>query len=308
MLRSNIEESLPTQEKGKADFFQIVGDGVCIAYHGNEETITFPDFVKELSNYLFFGNSHIKQVHLPQSLQTIGAFTFAFCTQLKEITIPDSVNIIETSAFYFCHQLKYVAFSPLSRLSYLGQDAFLGTHYWEQIESSTTQKDYPQIFKFSSHILLKTQGFQKIQVPKDIKSLYTQAFSGNTELTHIKLPSSVEYLGTSTFQDCSHLRSVILSENLTTIPPYCFRNCTSLQSITLPNSIIRIGKGAFQGCYNLKKVVLSESLEYIDDNVFTGCLLLSRPLPQEEQDFHLFPQEDIDNFYGDFDEDYGSEI
>lgn len=286
MLRSNSEGSLPTHKNPDQDFFQVVGDGVCIAYHGNSETIIFPNYVKELSNYLFFSNHHIKEVHLPKNLHTIGAFTFAFCTQLKEITIPDTVKVVETSAFYFCHQLKSVLFSPLTTLTFLGDDAFLGTLYWEKIQSFKTKNNHPELFTFTAHILLMSFGFQKIYVPDGIKSLYAEAFSGNTDLTHIKLPSSVEYLGTSTFEDCLHLTSVTLSENLTTIPPYCFRNCRSLRSITLPNGIKRIGKGAFEGCHNLKKVIFPESLEVIDRDTFNDCPLLSMPIFEvEESDY-----------------------
>lgn len=265
MIRSNIDEPRPDPSGATDGDFQIVGDGVCIAYHGEEENVIFPNQVKELSNYLFFGNNHIKQVHLPENLHTIGAFTFAFCSQLQEITLPDSVGIIETSAFYFCHNLKSVHFSPNSNLSYLGDDAFLGTPYWNKMESMMNKKEYPELFTLGNHSLLKSIGFTKIKVPDSIKSLYSQSFFENTELTHVILPSSVEYLGASTFQDCINLKNVVLSENLSSIPPYCFKNCTSLRAITIHKGVKSIGKGAFEGCYNLKTVFFPEDQEYEKD-------------------------------------------
>ena len=69
-------------------------------FHDNDklQTISIPNGV-ETTKGTFENCSALTQVHLPDSLTTIGSWTFKNCSSLSEIVIPDSVTTIDNFAF-----------------------------------------------------------------------------------------------------------------------------------------------------------------------------------------------------------------
>lgn len=75
-------------------------------------------------DYVFKGNSSLRDVYLPNSLTRIGDDAFENCTSLTNITIPSGVTIIRGSAFYGCTSLTSITFP--SSVTSIGGWAFAG--------------------------------------------------------------------------------------------------------------------------------------------------------------------------------------
>lgn len=56
----------------------------------------------------FYGCSLLKEVILPETVETIEEYAFSSCTTLEEITIPASVTNIAANAFEECTALKTI--------------------------------------------------------------------------------------------------------------------------------------------------------------------------------------------------------
>ncbi len=87
--------------------FEIENDGL-IAYHGSEETVAVPKGVTGIKEHAFEGNTALKHILLPDTIQKIEFCAFMNCESLEEVEIPGSVMVIEAYAFMGCGNLKSV--------------------------------------------------------------------------------------------------------------------------------------------------------------------------------------------------------
>ncbi len=70
--------------------------------------LVIPDGVDTIGNNAFYGCSGLTSVTIPNSVTTIGEDAFRDCTGLTSVTIPYSVETIQTLAFWGCKGLKSV--------------------------------------------------------------------------------------------------------------------------------------------------------------------------------------------------------
>ncbi len=78
-------------------------------YYGPIVSLTIPDSVTSIGDYSFFANNSLGSVTLPESLKSIGSMAFAY-TGITSITIPSSVTEIADYAFYWASSLTSVNF------------------------------------------------------------------------------------------------------------------------------------------------------------------------------------------------------
>lgn len=67
----------------------------------------------------------LKTVDLPEGAKHISSYAFAYCSGLERVTIPASVERIDGFAFAMCASLEAVEIAPQSRLSTIGEAAFI---------------------------------------------------------------------------------------------------------------------------------------------------------------------------------------
>ena len=70
--------------------------------------LTIPDSVTSIGDYTFDGCSSLTSVTIGDSVTSIGEGAFALCSSLTSVTIPDSVTTIGNFAFYKCTSLTSV--------------------------------------------------------------------------------------------------------------------------------------------------------------------------------------------------------
>ncbi|MDO4963507.1 MAG: leucine-rich repeat domain-containing protein [bacterium] len=80
-----------------------------------------------------------------------------------------------------------------------------------------------------------------------VKSVGSQAFSYNSDITSVTIPDSITSIGESAFQGCTNLNSIVIPNSVTSIGAYAFSGCTNLGSIVIPTSVTSIGNSAFMG-------------------------------------------------------------
>lgn len=92
--------------EGTSDFL-IAGDGILIAYKGDDARVDVPEGIRQIGPEVFQGHTEITSVSLPDSLESIGEAAFADCSSLTEVTGMSRVKVIRDRAFYHC-PLAYV--------------------------------------------------------------------------------------------------------------------------------------------------------------------------------------------------------
>ena len=108
-LPSTIEEIEP-EAFGKTGFienwkksgsgtFLTAGDGILLAYNGNESTVNVPESVRIIAPGVFANRPEITTVVLPDTLETIGEGAFENCSRLKQVSGGANLLRIQDRAF-----------------------------------------------------------------------------------------------------------------------------------------------------------------------------------------------------------------
>ena len=246
----------------KAKDTSISGDIVIpstVENNGTAHTVT------EIDDSGFEFCRELKNITIPDSVDSIGVLAFAGCTSLKSVTIPDSVTFIDTSAFNACTSLPAI-------------DVDSGNDNYQSIDGVVFSKDGTTLIlcpegksgeytitdgvtKIDEYAFVTCKKLTSVTIPDSVTSIGKGAFFSCTGLTSITIPESVTLIDRSAFDGCTSLTSFTIPKSVTSIGDYAFYGCTSLTSVTIPNSVTEIGASAFYCCVDLTSVTFEDTLE-----------------------------------------------
>lgn len=125
------------------------------------ESVTISSGLKVIEAMAFRG-CPLKNVTIPESIQTIGFKAFEYCDALVQVTLPETLTKIDNYAFSACTRLKQINLP--SYLSYIGYRAFEHCYSWKFIQlpnSLTTVGEYaflgcnPILFQLPKNLTVK---------------------------------------------------------------------------------------------------------------------------------------------------------
>lgn len=180
---------------GNTEEFLIIGDGILIDYSGSSDSASVPEGVKMISG-AFENEASLTQITLPESLTSIGGYSFNGCLNLKSVNIPSSVTEIGQWAFAKCAALESITL-PDSVTS-IGPKCFL-----------------------------LCEGLKDVTLSAGIRGIPNSAFQSCRSLTEVTLPSSVISIDENAFIRCSSLESVNIEGDLISIGPLAFSECSA---------------------------------------------------------------------------------
>ena len=217
-----------------------VGANICSRNCRNLQTLTLNNTLLKIGDNAFSGCS-IKELILPDSIKSIGKFSFDNCDELTKVKLSANLKTIPEQAFLGCEQLQEIKLPD----------------NLEVIESNA----------FTS-----CRSLENIVLPSDLKKIKFGAFSNCQKLKSITLPSSLNEIGQSVFADCIRLSSLTFAEGYSNnITWGMFRNCTSLSSVIIPVGVRTIEGEAFRGCLRLQEITIGSNVDVIGDTAFNEC-------------------------------------
>ncbi len=197
-----------------------------------------PDYTK----IAYIGNDFIKEVIIPEGVESIGPYAFAGLTALEKVVLPSTLETIEYGAFFGCRNL-------------------------EEIEGLEHVK------------LINKYAFQNCNIKTDlsldnIHAIGDYAFAGNTNLESIKLSKTVSSVGAYAFMGNTSLTNFDVSQSGNIkYGPYVFLDCKALEEITINSSVIPAG--AFYGCDNLTTLNIGKDVSTIGEYAISGTKISS---------------------------------
>lgn len=183
---------------------------------------------------------------IPETVTTIGQYSFSYCNLLATISVPDSVKSIEKRAFDSCENLTSITI-PNSVTS-IDSDAF------EWCSSLTSICIPNSVSYLGGGLFYNCSSLTSVTLPENIESIPGGMFDGCQSLASITIPNSVTSIGSSSFHGCKQLTSIDISNSVTILGSFSIANCTGLTSISIPDDITSIGERAFGSCTNLSSV------------------------------------------------------
>ena len=181
------------------------------------ESVTIPEWVCVMGNYVFEECDKLTSVNWPKTLIRIPTCTFHGCLSLESIRIPEGVKYIDGDAFRGCWKLSSVIL-PES-LIHIGGDAFHNCIALSQL---------PAILNDS--IVLDTSVFSSCP--------------GLVTVDDWKYNGSELY--PNMFEHCQDLRSFTVPKSVSVIQAWVFYDCPSLQTVRLLGDVTYIGESSFK--------------------------------------------------------------
>lgn len=242
----------------------------------NVETLILPQTLTEIRDEVFY-QSKLKEVHIYDRVQSIGASAFKECKSLASIEIPGSVTSIGDSAFYQCTALGAATFNE--GLQTIGNSAFSNCTALQEIllPKSLTKMGASAFYNCTA--LASVRFAAGCALTKlDERVFY------NVPIASIQIPAQVTSFGGENYNAfrCSLLKTVTFEDHsvLETMSNY-FSLCTALESIEIPAAVTTIAPSAFTANKKLHTVWFEENaqLQTIGNTAFSGTALNAIAIP-----------------------------
>ena len=237
----------------------------------NLPKIIIPNSVESIGAYSFKGCTALNNVTLGENVTTINDNTFENCSSLPEITIPATVTTIANNVFKGCSKLADVIIANSTNELSLGSNG-----------SSPMFADCPldsvyvgAKLRYNTSPFYNNKSLRTIVFADKETNIYEREFDGCSALENITLGNGITEIGNYAFIGCIALPNIVIPNSVTSLGAYSFKGCTTLNSVTLGENITAINDNTFESCTNLPKIVIPNSVKSIGAHSFKGCTALN---------------------------------
>ena len=203
-------------------------------------TFTVPDGVTELADCSMDSNTSLQKVVLPDSLKTVGYWSFINCSNLSDITLPEQCTFVGQYAF---SGTALTSFYIPAALETLMSGTFLNTDI-----SSITVSPQNTTFYIDG----------KGGLYKHNQSVF---YPANGNQIHRGCETLLYYYG----EDAEYT----ILDGTITIETYAIELKNNLKKLVMPDSVQTLESSWIQACCNLEEVYLSPSLSIVDNSSYT---------------------------------------
>ena len=225
---------------------------------GCQNTI-IPNSVTSIGIYSFIDCSSLTSITIPNSVTSIRYYAFWKCTSLTSLTIPNSVTSIEDNAFGYCVFTK----DNFINRSSLDAEA---NNYWG---ATIVDQIVDGLLIRNDTVIDYIGNMDTIVIPDGVVAIADDVFRSDSKIKSVTIPNSVTSIGKLAFDRCSALTSITIPESVTTIGNNAFEYCTNLTSIVW-NPVSCSGfwteettYSIFYGCENVTSVTFGDKVAEI---------------------------------------------
>lgn len=198
--------------------------------------IMIPDSVTSIGDYTFYNCKSLTSVSIGDKVTNIGAYAFYDCKSLISVTIGVSVTDIGMYAFRDCDKLVEVINRGSLNIPAGSSDYGYVSYYAKTVHSGVSKIVNEGDCQFitgddGKHYLFNYVG-------KETKLIVPQNYNGEKYI-----------ISTYAFNNCKSLISVTISDGVSNIGEHAFYNCRYLNSVVLSKRVTSIAKSAFAGSY-----------------------------------------------------------
>lgn len=298
-----------------------------IAGNKNITTITIPDTINEIPDYLFYKCTNLQSITLSNNITTIGSYAFAECTNLQEIYIPETVTLIDGFAFAECKSLNNINIENVITLN--GRIFENCTNIQAIIlNDSITSLPFRIFYGCKNLRTINTENI--ITIGKEAfdycESLETLNISKDCNISY----SIINHREIAPFIGCNNLNIILDEENLNysiVDDFFCTKDGSQIiccakpmEECVIPDAITSIMIGAFQNrnftsikfgdnvetipynlcknCENLTDIDFN-NIYTIHNSAFEGCISLEEITFTKEVVFGEFPSNNVKNTFKD---------
>ena len=241
-------------------------------YNSPVDYFVFGPNVMSIPTRICFGLTNLTNIVLPQSVKSIGGFSFYGCVGLTQMDIPQNVKTINESAFYNCSNISKLEIPD--SVESIGVDAFNG------MSSLDTLIIYnPSVNVSSTSKAVHNKSLKYLKAPASILSV-SESDLVNTTNSIVKMVVTGGTVTDDGFAFINRQRKSLLSLDLggmasEELADEALSECYKMETLVLPESLKSIGYKSLSGCVALKGINLPASLDEIGYNALANCIGLT---------------------------------
>lgn len=246
----------------------------------NCKTLTLPESLTSIGNWTFRGMAALESIVVPNAVTEMGTYAFANDTSLKSAKLSTSCPWLKEGLFSECNALQSITIpSAVTKM-----DGYMFTHC--KTLTSATFEDGTDLIEMGYGASWKNYGLFS-DCPLKTLNL-GRWLSYNTEvasrspfysiyaLKNLNIGKNVKVIDKYMFSYCEGLEEVNLPDNITSVNLWGFRGCSSLKSVRLSEKLSQVGDYGFAGCTSLDNVTFPASMTSVASNSFSDCTALRK--------------------------------
>ena len=161
---------------------------------------------------------------VPNGVISVGEEAFS-CCDLKEISLPDSVNSL--GANLFCNSTELESVRLPANLKILPPFLFCGCKSLKKVEMPLEIQD------FSEGLFAECTSLEEIPFRYGIKTLPENVFDSCSAIKSLIIPDSVTKICANAISNCGNLETIVLPAKLETLEKDWLLNCPKLKHIRI---------------------------------------------------------------------------
>ena len=268
-LKSKDEKkvTIPESYKGK----KVVG----IAKEAFKDTgilvVHIPKTVEIIGAKAFENAKTLVNIDIAEGVKEISDFAFKNCTALNEVKIPSSVESMGSSIFSGCRLLEKMSVPFIGKSIDSKRDEGLVGYLFGN-ENAPGMAELVQVF-----------GEDSDSSPLE----FTYSIPPALQELEVTKGNKITY---GAFYNCNTLKKVTYTSEIKYIEPYAFYNCLLLSELDINNIDGYIGEHAFERCGSLTKISIDSDVEEIGEYAFTRCASLKEVIFEKNNKGLVIPK------------------
>lgn len=233
-----------------------------------DDVVVISPQVHVIEDKAFINNVSIRHVVIPDSVRSIGMYSFENCSSLQSVKMYcNRIAKLNAGTFANCFSLANVDMT-CKKMTAIEDECFRSCYSLQKISLPNT------IEHIGNSCFESCYNLKDIDIPKSLMSIGMYAFCNCINLRHFCVPLNVTELKMHTFSNCHSLRDVDMHmSNLHCIHNHCFDSCNELSNVIMPvntSQRIEIKNYAFNKCTSLNAVNISKKT-HVNHLSFANC-------------------------------------
>ena len=245
--------------------------------------VNIPNTCESIKYKAFYNAPYLRNLFIPKSVKYIGKQTFEKC-DLSELEIEAGINcVVDTYAFKstninnvnvntLClNQLYFEQDSKGNAI--VTQEQYSKCNNLTEIVTNQSTVGMFQECKFLNKAVIN-HGTNNIISYKNINTLFAKMFKNCISLVDVIInDNTIEVFGESIFDGCKDLKNVTFANNAKIPKTYGKRMfaATGLEEISLQDGALEISEEMFKDCRQLKHINIPDNILKYGVNAFNGC-------------------------------------
>lgn len=222
---------------------------------------------------VFFNNTSLTSIQLPNRLENFWDKAFYGCKVLNNIVMPSTVKGIYNNVFEGCEALSNVTFNdsyttlghhvfkncPLAAVTFPNSLNSIGEYAFEGTNLKTVDLSNTKITSLPDGSFYNCKQLSDVKLPKDLTDIGNNAFISSA-IASITFPPSLQKIGDYAFQKAK-LANVVIPTKCNAIERGAFSENANLTTVVVNGLECYLAVDAFAKCDNLKDVYITSDKE-----------------------------------------------